>query len=491
TFPAAGHRHLTTLLAPANGQLWQAGTAHTITWVADVSLGAIELEYSLDNGATWESIATVSASARQYNWTVPNIASRFVRLRTIDSASGRALSPEKTLVIARGGSALWRLVTAEADWGPRDGVGALVFNGRMWQLGGWNWDTQTHQNTPSEIWSSTDGADWRFDGLAPWSNHVCGCVVFNDRMWIIGGYGNPDVWTSSDGLHWTLALARGPFGPRYKPYVVVHDGRIWLMGGFDLTNFSYTPLNDVWSSTDGVTWTRVLEHAPWEGRGGIHGQVVFDGKIWIVGGGQYTYGSVTTERYFRDVWSSADGVTWTRATADAPWPGRLHHNTTVYADKLWVFAGHNGRDTPGAAGQLRNDAWVSADGVNWMELAGTPWSPRHAAATYTHEGDLYLSAGFLVNDVWKFHLAGNIEIDEGAYTTATTTVMLALSPPHPAVDAMQFSNDGVSWSSVEAYARTKSWTLAAGAGGKTVYVRFRRGGAWTRAFSDSITYTGS
>jgi hypothetical protein len=320
---------------------------------------------------------------------------------------------------------------------------------------------------------------------------VCGCVVFNNQMWVIGGYAYPDVWKSSDGVNWTLALAQGPWGIRYKPYVVVHAGKIWLMGGYDLSDLSYSPLNDVWSSPDGVTWTRVLEHAPWEGRAAIHGQVVFDGRIWILGGGQYPYGAATTEKYFRDVWSSTNGVDWTLVTASAPWPARLHHNVAVYADRLWVMDGHDGRDVPGAPPRLLNDVWVSSDGADWSEIPGAPWSPRHAAATYAFDGDLYLTAGFLVNDVWKFHLAGNIEIDEGASTTASTAVTLALAPPDPSVDAMQFSNDGTAWSTVEPYARTKAWALPAGAGTKTVYVRFRRGGTWTQPFSDSIAYTGS
>jgi flagellar hook assembly protein FlgD len=37
---------------------------------------------------------------------------------------------------------------------------------------------------------------------------------------------------------------------------------------------------------------------------------------------------------------------------------------------------------------------------------------------------------------------------------------------------MQFSNDGTTWSIAEAYATTKSWTLTAGDGTKTVYVKF-------------------
>src|SRR5206468_4221373 len=33
---------------------------------------------------------------------------------------------------------VWEQVTAKAPFAPRDGAGALTFQGRMWFLGGWN-----------------------------------------------------------------------------------------------------------------------------------------------------------------------------------------------------------------------------------------------------------------------------------------------------------------------------------------------------------------
>ena len=60
------------------------------------------------------------------------------------------------------------------------------------------------------------------------------------------------------------------------------------------------------SAQTGADWTRATQEAPWEGRG-EHASAVHDGKIWIMGGGGHGYTN--------DVWSSSDGVNWTRATA--------------------------------------------------------------------------------------------------------------------------------------------------------------------------------
>lgn len=38
----------------------------------------------------------------------------------------------------------WIQITPKAAFAPRDGAGALVFDGRMWLLGGWNPSDKSH-----------------------------------------------------------------------------------------------------------------------------------------------------------------------------------------------------------------------------------------------------------------------------------------------------------------------------------------------------------
>ena len=71
---------------------------------------------------------------------------------------------------------------------------------------------------------------------------------------------------------------------------------------------------------------------------------------------------------------------------------------------------------------------------------------------------------------------GSVSINSGATYATSTSVTLTLS----AVDGsgsgvvyMCFSNDGSSWSAWENYGTSKSWTLSAGDGTKTVYVKYR------------------
>ena len=63
--------------------------------------------------------------------------------------------------------------------------------------------------------------------------------------------------------------------------VVMPDGSIVLMGGFDGTS----EFNDVWRSTDnGATWTQVNASAGWTGRDGHSSVVMPDGSIVLMGG---------------------------------------------------------------------------------------------------------------------------------------------------------------------------------------------------------------
>ena len=83
---------------------------------------------------------------------------------------------------------------------------------------------------------------------------------------------------------------------------------------------------------------------------------------------------------------------------------------------------------------------------------------------------------------------GTITINSGAASTNSTNVTLTLScSDAQGCSQMQFSNDNVTYSSSETYATTRAWSLAAGDGTKTVYVKFKdTAGNWSTAFSNTI-----
>jgi len=86
-------------------------------------------------------------------------------------------------------------------------------------------------------------------------------------------------------------------------------------------------------------------------------------------------------------------------------------------------------------------------------------------------------------------ITSSIEINGGESYTSSTEVNISIraSDATSGLDAMQFSDDGVNWSSWEPFAASKAYTLPAGDGTKTVYIRVRdRVGFTSSVASDSI-----
>jgi hypothetical protein len=210
------------------------------------------------------------------------------------------------------------------------------FANKVWMLGGMkSWD-----DFRNDVWSSDDGKTWKqLVAKAAWqARRGHGLVVFRKKLWVVGGALSSgrsdqtptrflnDVWSSEDGIHWRQEIGEAPWGPRDNHTTLVYDDKIWVMGGG--MRGKYT---DVWSSVDGIDWSLVTDRAPWGERHGSGG-TVFDGKMWIYGGVE-----------LNDVWSSGDGRSWKQEFAHAPWSTRSAYYSVAFKDRLWIFSGKTGR----------------------------------------------------------------------------------------------------------------------------------------------------
>jgi hypothetical protein len=407
------------LTSPRAGETWCADSLHHIAWdVSPFPAGTVQIELSRDGGKSWQMLSASAANNGRFLWKVPDAPSTECRLR-ITAGKAQATSGTFTIAPSQEVQYEWTLVTRTAPFAPRDGAGALTFNGRMWLLGGWNPSDKKHfpRICNNEVWSSRDGAAWTlekantfldrtFDSARDWEGrHTAGYVVFKDRMWIVGGDVNQghyhfDVWSSADGKSWSF-VNRGkpvPWGPRALHYTLVFRDKIWVMGGQTIPNIARTEehfYRDIWNSADGTNWEQVRPREPyWPQRGMIGGSVVFKDRIWILGGGTYDTPKKPSRQFFNDVWSSADGVIWQEHVQHAPWEPRQYHDVATFDGRMWVLEGYNKKN--------RNDVWYSADGVNWYEVPKTPWAPRHAASVFVHDGALWMVAGNnMQSDVWK------------------------------------------------------------------------------------------
>jgi hypothetical protein len=301
----------------------------------------------------------------------------------------------------------WVQVMDRAAWQPRDSAGEVVFKDRLWILGGW---FDSYSAPPRDVWSSPDAKAWTLvTREAPWKHSdLPMTLVFQDRMWFMGGWFNGrlpghrasnEVWSSADGATWERATEGAGWSPRLAAGAVVFRGRMWVLGGTETYYFgdAKSLKNDVWSSADGKEWRRETA-APWSPRA-YHAAVVHDDKIWVLGGGNY----VPEYQAHNDVWCSADGVNWKRSTAQAPWNPRIWFSAAVYRGRIWVLGGWSNHPA-------RNwgDVWYSADGRQWTQLRSrVAWKARHEHSAYVFQDRLWVAGGHaqpLSSEVWSLEV---------------------------------------------------------------------------------------
>jgi N-acetylneuraminic acid mutarotase len=231
--------------------------------------------------------------------------------------------------------------------------------------------------------------DWQKSASVWGGRYGQASVVFQDKIWVIGGKDSEDiptndVWSSSDGANWTKVSSDNPWPARSSHQAVVFDNKIWLMGGISLAS---EELNDVWSSTDGVIWNKVTDAASWPVRADFS-SIVFDNKIFVMGGWSATSPQGGDFMHYNDVWSSTDGKSWEQLTADAAWAKRESFSTYVYSNKIFVVGG-----LASVPQRKFSDIYSSADGKVWTKVGDLP-EARGASAVVNADGWIYLIGGY-------------------------------------------------------------------------------------------------
>ncbi|KAL3673835.1 hypothetical protein V7S43_001523 [Phytophthora oleae] len=211
-------------------------------------------------------------------------------------------------------------------------------------------------------------------------------AAYADKIWIVGGVSvsyytkrleytttRSDVAFSSDGVEWTEVLEEAPFRRRYGHSLITFTDfsdkveRLTLLGGF-----SPEPATDIWTTTDGANWTQSTANASWTGRG-YHCSVVFDDKLWVLGGSPINNEVWATSSVLKGPWKQQSNVPWSPRAAHACTAHEIMLNATVgdTTRQEFLFLMGGWRDT-----SLR-DVWRMDTSGNWELLAeAAPWEAR-------------------------------------------------------------------------------------------------------------------
>jgi hypothetical protein len=279
-------------------------------------------------------------------------------------------------------------VTSPVPNGSNPGV---VFNGSLWLVG-----TNGSGATRDDVWNSTDnGVTWTnvtaglSNGAAFGMRFEHQLTVFNGELWVTGGYNGStyfsDAWHSSDGVTWTQASTGGYTG-REMHAAVVNNGRLYVIGGENRLNGL---LNDVWSTADGVTWQEETANAFFSPRCAVSA-VSYNGRIFVIGG--YTGGLSPVSN---QVLSSADGANWIQVNgANSTAPLREGGTSLVFDNRIWYLGGRD------YGLNQSNIVYYSIDGLNWAQ-AGTLPEVRSEAAGMVFNDKMWLIGGSVPGQAWS------------------------------------------------------------------------------------------
>jgi len=209
----------------------------------------------------------------------------------------------------------WRQITANGGFPAHDGKAAVSFADKLWMIG----------DTSCDAWvmNSSDGATWQ---KLPMQTPFYTCfdqtlLVFKGELWIINQSDEPSIWHSPDGIRWARVDPCFPRGFQGDGACTVFAGRLWLTGGRRRRGLLETVLrdplfflnvqgsdktevlNDTWYSGDGSHWTCNSRRGPFEARGGHH-CVVFNNRLWLLGGSGPNGPLITGQADTQDYWYS-------------------------------------------------------------------------------------------------------------------------------------------------------------------------------------------
>lgn len=270
---------------------------------------------------------------------------------------------------------VWNEVTSQAQFPQGYNYPVFVMNdGNLLALNNGGWVSKDGKN-----WTKTDLPESGLNSAYQKFVQFKGAIYALGAMQ--GNYLNFKISTkisrTRDGKTWKIVAEKSNLPEKVFYGATVFKDKIWLAGGFDGKNY----YNDVWSSTDGVNWTRVAEKTAWSPR--TAKIIVFKNKLLLIGGGVIDGDKDINPNSGNEFWTSDDGIGWTQIKTNLE--KKRGGTPVVFDDKLWLVGANRGNE-------FQSGVLFSEDLVNWREMKA-PWSPRGAVAVWVFDNKLFLTGG--------------------------------------------------------------------------------------------------
>lgn len=276
--------------------------------------------------------------------------------------------------------ATWSTTSVPDDSGAVLESAYVSFGGYLWAIGG----TLAGASGINKVWYKQNISDaaWTLAASGVFSLAFWGAsaIVYKGKIFVVGGTTNgavylDDVYSSSDGVNWTVVTSAAAFGGLSVPQLIVYNNYLWLVYGYNGAN-----LNGIWRTSDGATWTSVQATPAFTAdMTAGYGGVMFNNAMAVVAG---TAGGTPTNK----VYTSTDGVTWTAATLTSTFTARFY---PVVLNNSGVLVVVGGRDAGGGFNDVNSSinttAWTqNQSSTNIPTTVWTSSGPAGRYATYAY-----------------------------------------------------------------------------------------------------------
>ena len=270
-------------------------------------------------------------------------------------------------------------------WEPVSFAASCSHDNEIYLSGGWNPLTNSFN---AQFWKMDEHKLWenlkRTPIWSPRNGHTL--TEFNGDLWLIGGFNYEsryleDIWKldPSDMEHgWKCVSQRNSWEGREGHSTIVYKNSLWILGGIASSGVK----NDIWTSKDGITWEGDFETPPWCGRC-FHSVISFNGKLWLIAGS-------AQKSAMKDMYVSTNGHEWELFDENLPFTPRFGSGTCIYDDKIWFVGGSDGKEKA-----FNNEVWTFSEEEEWRKFpVQSPWSPRWAFnTTLNYKNSLILLCG--------------------------------------------------------------------------------------------------
>ncbi len=235
--------------------------------------------------------------------------------------------------------AFWSTLEATGDVNERHENGFIAYGDKLYLIGGRSLKPVQIFDLATQTWS--DGA------YPPFQMHHFQALVYNDLIYVIGAY-TGTCCDSETGIE-----------------------HVW----------TYNPQTDDWSQGHEI---------PVDRRRGSTGAVVYNNKIYIVGGLEGGHGAPATSFNWFDEYDPATGQ-W-KVLPNAP-RTRDHFHAVVYRDKLYLIGGRDTSD-PSFVNLTRTEIDVYDFATStWTTMSPSLPTPRGGAATLLYGSEILVIGG--------------------------------------------------------------------------------------------------